>query len=116
MSGAERDYHLFFHLYGKNAVMGRLEPVRRTATHELCIMVQVVAQTEELAIEVAEMANPLLFDLPFEGLKTTAGNVASFGSLEVFVPQYKEVYEFMIDHEMRLDDPLECFPMHPEQV
>ncbi len=114
--GAGRDYRLFFHLYGKNAVMGELEPVRETKAHELCIMIQVVARTEELAIEVAEMANHLLFDFPFEGLKTTAGNVASFGSLEVFVPQYKEVYEFVIDHEMRLDDPLECFPIHLERV
>lgn len=114
--GAGRDYRLFFHLYGKNAIMGDLEPVERTPAHELCIMIQVVAHTEELAIEVAEMANHLLFDFPFEGLKTTAGNVASFGSLEVFVPQHKEVYEFMIDHEMRLDDPLECFPIYLERV
>jgi hypothetical protein len=114
--GAGRDYRLFFHIYGKDAIMGRLEPVARTAAHELCIMVQVVAQTEELALEVAEMANHLLFDFPFEGLKTTAGNVASLGSMEVFVPQYREVYEFTIDHEMRLDDPLECFPLHLERV
>jgi hypothetical protein len=114
--GAGRDYRLFFHLYGKNAIMGALEPVAATRAHELCIMVQVVAKTEELAIEVAEMANHLLFDFPFEGLKTTAGNVASFGSMEVFVPQYKEVYEYVIDHEMRLDDPLECFSVHLERV
>jgi len=116
MPGAGRDYQVFVHLYGKNAIMGDLEPVTQTAAHELCIMVQAVAKTEELAIEVAEMANHLLFDFPFEGLKTTAGNVASFGSVEVFLPQYKEVYEFMIDHEMRLDDPLECFALHIEEV
>lgn len=114
--GAGRDYRLFFHLYGKDAVMGPLEPVRRTQAHELCIMVQVVARTEALAVEVAEMANHLLFDFPFEGLKTTAGNVASLGSLEIFLPQYREVYEFSIDHEMRLDDPLECFPIRTERV
>jgi hypothetical protein len=116
LSGAGQTYRLFFHLYGKNAIMGELEPIKRTAAHELCIAVQVVAETEELAIEVAEMANHLLFDFPFEGLKTTAGNVASFGSLEIFLPQYKEVYEFMIDHEMRVDDPLECFPISVERV
>jgi hypothetical protein len=114
--GAGRDYRLFFHLYGKNAIMGALEPVAETRAHELCIMVQVVAKTEDVAVEVAEMANHLLFDFPFEGLKTTAGNVASFGSMEVFVPQYREVYEYVIDHEMRLDDPLECFPIHLERV
>jgi hypothetical protein len=106
--GAGSDYRLFTHLYGKNAIMGALEPCEG-APHELCIMVQVVARTEELAIEAAELANHLLFDFPFDGLKTTAGNVASLGSLEVFIPQYKEVYEFTIDHEMRLGDPLECF-------
>jgi hypothetical protein len=114
--GCGSDYRLFIHLYGKNAIMGPLEPVRETGAHELCIMVQVVGRTEELAIEVAEMANHLLFDLPYKGQKTTAGNVAFFGSLEVFIPQYKEVYEYIIDHEMHLDDPLECFSIHMERV
>ena len=40
------DYHLDFKIYGKNGVMGELEPVKEIRSHELCVVVEGVAPTK----------------------------------------------------------------------
>ncbi|MEM4218376.1 MAG: acyclic terpene utilization AtuA family protein, partial [Candidatus Methanomethylicaceae archaeon] len=35
-----KEYQIFYHIYGKNGVMGDLEPVKEIRSHELCIIVE----------------------------------------------------------------------------
>jgi hypothetical protein len=49
---AGKPYQLFYNIYGKNGVMGDLEPVREIRSHELCVIVEGVAPTREMAEEV----------------------------------------------------------------
>jgi len=43
------DYQLFFHVYGKDAIMKEYELRKNINTHELCIVIEVVASEEETA-------------------------------------------------------------------
>ncbi|MBV8489473.1 MAG: acyclic terpene utilization AtuA family protein, partial [Candidatus Eremiobacteraeota bacterium] len=45
-------YDLHYSVYGRDAVMGELEPLRDQPGHELCIVVQAIAPTKALAEEV----------------------------------------------------------------
>ena len=49
------DYRLLFHVYGKNAVMGPLEPHGEPG-HELGIVIEAVAGTQELANTICAFA------------------------------------------------------------
>ncbi len=54
-------YSLTFHIYGRNAVMGSLEPGGTALTHEVGIVLEVTAPTQEFATAVAKFARqPLL--------------------------------------------------------
>ena len=109
-------YRILFHLYGKNAVMGPLEPLRDARPHEMGIVTQVVADDPQLATEICEYANITMMFQHYGGQKCTAGNIACLGSMEVYLPLHREVYEWSIDHLLELDDPCECFSMTIEEV
>ena len=96
--------------------MGPREPLKDKVPHEVGLVTEVIADRFEDAVEVCEYAQHAMFSQSYEGQKATAGNLAHLGSLEVLVPEHKEVYEFSIDHLLELDDPCECFPMRVETV
>jgi hypothetical protein len=59
----EPDYRLDFHVYGRNAVMGELEPVTMPA-HEVGIVLNVTASTQVMATKIADISRqPLLHHL-----------------------------------------------------
>ncbi len=106
MSGAERDYHLFFHLYGKNAVMGDLEPLGRPG-HEIGVVAEVVASTQELANAICATARSTMLHYPHPGRKSTAGNLAFLYSPSDVA--CGPVYKFTVYHLVEVDDPRELF-------
>lgn len=72
---AEGAARLDFHVYGRDAVMGRLE----TATampHEVGILGEVTADTPELAKAIATTARVAVLHAPYPGQLATAGNLA----------------------------------------
>jgi hypothetical protein len=101
-------YELFYTVYGRNGIMGALEPVRSPA-HELCIVVQGVAPTKELAEEVCMIGTRQLFYARLPEVKGTAGSVA-FVLDEVL--QASAAYRWSVNHTVAVDDPLELFPVH----
>lgn len=105
----ENDYKITFRVYGKNAVLGELEPIQTTKSHELGLIVDVVAKTQELANSIAGYFWSRIFVSPFKGRKTTAGNVAVPFSPPIV--SAGEVYSFNVWHLLPLDDPLEPFKM-----
>jgi hypothetical protein len=99
-------------IFGLDAVLGSLEPNTTVTGHEAGVLVDVVADTEELAKEAAYYAFIRLFIGPYPGRKTTAGNAAA-PIMPVVVP-VSEVFTFSIYHLLPLADPLEPFALSVE--
>ena len=95
-------------IFGLDAVLGALEPNQAVTGHEAGVLVDVVADTEELAKEAAYFAFIRLFIGPYPGRKTTAGNAAA-PIMPVVVP-VSEVFSFSIYHLLPLADPVAPFP------
>ncbi len=103
------DYRLLFHVYGRDGVMGDLEPERRIQSHELCLILEVVAGTQELANTICAFARSTLMHYSYAGRLATAGNLA-FPYAPSDLPA-GPVYKFNIHHLMEVDDPDELFPI-----
>ncbi|MCJ8011563.1 DUF1446 domain-containing protein [Paenibacillus sp. KQZ6P-2] len=103
---SENDYQIRFINYGLNGVMGQLEPTP-TPGHELGIVIDVVAKTQELADMICSSARSTFLHYGYEGRKATAGNLA-FPFAPSDVP-FGAVYEFSVYHLMETRDALEMF-------
>ena len=105
----DEHYFIDFHLYGKNGVMRSLEPVKDHVPLELGIVIEAIAETQELANAVAMFARGSLQHTSYPGMVATAGNLAyPFSPFNVPVGP---AYRFSVYHLMPLRDPYECFPM-----
>jgi hypothetical protein len=109
----EETYQIISHIYGKNGVMGDLEPVK-TPAHELCIIVEVAGATQAIATAICGKVRTSLMHSPYPGRIATAGNLASpFTPLEIPLGQ---ACEFNVYHLMKIDDPTTLFPIRYEEV
>jgi len=87
--------------------MGNLEPVKRPS-HELCVLFEVLANTQELASTICASLRSTFMHYGYEGRKSTAGNLAfPYAPSDV---EYGAVYEFSVYHLMQVDNPLAQFP------
>ncbi len=102
-------YELHYAVYGKNGVMGDLEPIKQSKSHELCVIVQAVAETAEMAEEVCMTGTRQMFYARLPDVKGTAGSVA-FVLDEVL--RASPAYRWTINHTVAVDDGLELFPRH----
>ncbi|AZR73395.1 3-methylaspartate ammonia-lyase [Anoxybacter fermentans] len=108
------DYSLIFKIYGKNGVMGDLEPLKGVISHELGIIIDVVAKTQELANTICSFARSTMLHYGYPGRVATAGNLAfpySPSDLKA-----GEVYEFCLNYLLIVDDPLELCSIHYEDM
>lgn len=108
------DYTLVFRLYGKNGVMGAWEPRRQVTSHEVGILAEVVAQTQEVASAVLSLTRVTLLHTDFPGRLCKEGNMAfpfSPSDLERGV-----VYQFSMRHVVEPENPLSMFPIEYRQV
>ena len=103
----ENGYELYYTVYGRDGIMGELEPLRDRPAHELCILVQGVAPTAEMAEEVCMIGTRQMFYARLPDVKGSAGSVA-FALDEVL--RASPAYRWTINHTLRCDDPLELFP------
>lgn len=101
-------YELHYTVYGRNGVMGALEPVT-TPAHELCIVVQGVAPTKEMAEELCITGTRQMFYARLPDVKGTAGSVAFL--LDEVLPA-SPGYRWSVNHTVAVDDPMELFPVH----
>lgn len=103
---ASEEYELVFRVYGKNAVMGEKEIVKEPS-HELAVIIDVVAKTQENARAILSLARHLLMHSDFEGRFCIAGNVAfPYSPSDI---DTGPVYCFNIWHLLELEDPCEPF-------
>lgn len=102
-------YHLLFRVYGRDGVMGPREPVKQITSHELGIVVEVVAPTQEQANEVLALARILFKNGFFEGKLCDEGTVAfPYAPSDIHMGP---VFRFSVWHVVEPVDPLEMFPI-----
>lgn len=100
-------YRIIFHIYGRNAVMGDAEPLKNAISHEVGIVVEATAPTQELATKVAELCRQPLLHTPIPEWK---GAITGFACLHN--PAFLErgpVYRFSLNHVACPASPMEMF-------
>ena len=102
-------YQLHYTVYGRDGVMGELEPLRDKPGHELCLMVQGVAPTREMAEELTMIGLRQMFYARLPDVKGTAGSV-SFPLDEVL--HASPAYRWTLNHTVAVDDNMELFKTH----
>ena len=86
--------------------MGSREPLGTTG-HEIGVVMEVVAVTQELANAICATARSTMLHYPYAGRKSTAGNLAFLYSPSD-IP-CGPVYKFSIYHLVEVEDPCELF-------
>jgi hypothetical protein len=92
--------------------MGPLEPVR-TPAHELCIVVQGVAPTREMAEELCMTGTRQMFYARLPNVKGTAGSMAFV--IDEVLPA-SPAYRWSVNHTVGVDDPMELFTTHMHEA
>lgn len=111
---SQDQYRLNIKVYGNNATMGPREPIKESHAHELALLADVTADTEELSRAVMAKARYALLHTDFPGRKCISGNLAiPFSPSDIAAGP---TYEFNIWHVMEIDDPLAPFPIEIAEV
>ena len=104
----DKDYQLSYRIFGKNGVMGDLEPVKETKSHELLVVVEGVSKDDKVAEEATLIGTRQIFYARLPEVKGTAGT-AAFVLDEV--TKISAAYSWTLNHTVEVDDPLELFPI-----
>ena len=111
---ADFDYQLDFIVYGKNGVMGALETAAGITSHEIGIVIDAVADTQEHASAVCSVARSTLLHYGYPGRIATAGNLAfPFSPSDIKVGP---IYVFSVYALLRSEDPAGLFKRTYEDV
>lgn len=94
-------YQIHFMNYGINAVMGDAEPFADERGHEVGVLFEAVADTQDLADAVCSSLRSTFLHFGYPGRKSTAGNLA-FPYAPSDIP-FGPVYEFSVYHLMDID-------------
>lgn len=96
-----------FKVYGRDGVMSERETVKQVTSHELCVVAEFVAPTQEQAAAICAKARAGMMHFHYTGRKATAGNLAL-----PFAPSDFAVgptYQFNVYHLVEVDDPIAFF-------
>jgi hypothetical protein len=100
------DYQVFYHLYGRNAVMKELDAKPALAPHELGIVVEAVHKDGRMAEEICALATRNLFYARLPETKGTAG-AAALMSDEILIGE--PGFEWTLNHTIEVKDSMELF-------
>jgi hypothetical protein len=110
LARTEGTYRLSFNIYGRDGVMGNLEPTPSTAgVHELGIIIEAIAPTQQQADTICAFARSTMLHYGYEGRRSTAGNLAFPYSPSDF--HAGEVYVFSVYHLLDLKTNTDLFPI-----
>lgn len=106
---------LIYHVYGKNGVMGPLEP-HESQPHELAILGEVVAPTQELSHTIANNARASILHFAYPGQMATSGNFAS--PLSPHEQKAGPVFKFSLYHlvDLQAGEEVSLFPIQFHNV
>ena len=99
-------YQVFYHVYGRDAVMGAMEPTPARAPLEVGIVVEVACADAARAETIAHIAGKNLFYARLPDVKGTAGTAAIMSD-EVL--HARPAYEWTLNHAIEVADPRELF-------
>jgi hypothetical protein len=108
------DWRLDIRVYGRDGTMGPLEPVRTITTHELCLVLEITASSQDTANALAQVTRHQALHLPipeWSGLITTLACPYNPAHLE-----RGAVYRFTVNHVVEPDGPLEMFPIEVKEI
>jgi hypothetical protein len=105
---------MMFHVYGRDAVMGEMEPMRHKVPHEVGLMGEVTAPTQELANDICSSTRIAVLHTPYPGQMATAGNFA----IPLNPPETPTgpVCRFTVYHLMEIDSPVDLFPVRYMEI
>ena len=110
----KKDYQLLFKIYGRDGVMGELEPKRETINHEVGIIIEVVAKTQQLANTICSFARSTMLHYGYPNRVATAGNLAfPYSPSDI---KAGEVYQFSLHHLLAVDSPTKLFPVELTEI
>jgi hypothetical protein len=100
-------YLLNLRVYGRNGVMGALEPVREITSHEVCLLLDVTAQDQATATTIAASGGHIALHHPIPEWSGLISALAfPYGPHRI---ERGAVYRFTLNHVVEVDDPLEMF-------
>ena len=105
----EDDYKLIYRVIGKDSVMGSRELVKELSTHELGVIIEAVAPTQDMANEIVGIARQAAKNGHYEGKLCDEGCI-TFPYSPSDIP-VGPVYRFNMLHTLEPDNPLEMFPI-----
>ena len=107
-------YRFNVRVYGKNGVMGRAEPLKDQVAHELLLVMEATAPTQQLASAIASSARHMGLHLPIPQWRGLISALAF-----PYTPAHIDrgvVYRFNINHVVEPESPYEMFPMEMERL
>jgi hypothetical protein len=108
------DWQLDIRVYGRDGTMGALEPEKTITSHELCLVFEITAASQETANALAQATRHQALHLPipeWSGLITALACPYNPAHLE-----RGAVYRFTVNHVVEPADPLEMFPIEIREV
>ncbi len=100
---------IYVHQYGKNGVMGPLEPRPIAEGHEIALVIDVVGENQKDADTVCSLIRSTLLHYGYDGRISTAGNLAfPFSPSDISTGA---VYEFSIYHVLAVNAADDFFPV-----
>lgn len=109
----DENYHLNVKVFGKNGVMGELEPVKEIKSHELCLVIEGVADGKEVAEALTLYATRQVFYARLPEVKGTAGTAAYLIDDVIYAGP---TFTWTLNHTVSVKDPLELFDVHVTEV
>jgi hypothetical protein len=107
------DYNVFYHVYGRDAVIWDMKPKPGPSPHEVGIVVEVTCQDATRAETICHIAAKNLFYARLPDVKGTAGTAAIMSD-EVL--HARPACEWTLNHALEVRDPHELFKTRFETV
>jgi hypothetical protein len=107
-------YQIHYKLYGKSGVMGDREPFPERIGNEIGVLMVTLAKTQEVAYAIAGQAAHMVLHHSVPQWQGLLSNLAF-----PIAPHFwnlGEAYQFVLNHVVELDDPLELHPIRFEEI
>lgn len=104
-----RAWSFTWRIYGRDGVLGALEPERHRVGHEIGLLLEITAQTQEIATAIMSAARHVALHHPVPPWESHVSNLA-FPYSPPMIPR-GAAYRFILNHVVEPEDPYEMFPM-----
>jgi hypothetical protein len=102
-----KDYDINYRIYGRDGVMGTLEPKRDQTAHEVGVLITITAPTQAYATTIASFVAHVSSHLPVPEYEGIISSIAyPFSPPEI---ERGAAYRFVLNHVMVPDTPLDMF-------